>query len=211
MASGTLFRKPLERCAISGRGVGGLIVGIAMVVGEGIGQERARGKELELSELLRHPARVTAEIITKTGCSLGRYEALPVWRVIAPFVDGIPRTTQQTMVLVFTAADGSQTVLSMAEVMPPVPLPPLLLLRRVEGGIGDTVRVPVRGGRVDISLVEQAVAPAVRLRYRLQAVLPREPEFRFPVLVVGADVEPLRWLPSVVRVDIVEPFQGQAR
>ncbi len=158
-----------------------------------------------LERLLRHPARVTAELTTTAGQRLGRYEVVPLWDVIRPSVAGLPDTVVRETVLVVTAANGARVVLALGEVLPSAALPPLLLLRRIEGRIGDTVRVPVRAGKVVAEKVEDAIAPAVRLRYRVQSrqnvVLPQ----RFPVLIVGADRTTLRWLPEVVRVDFFVP------
>ncbi|MCS6965758.1 MAG: hypothetical protein NZ473_03210 [Candidatus Kapabacteria bacterium] len=175
----------------------------------GVGAESVapgQGERIELELLLRHPKQITAELRTPSGRSLGRFEVLPVWEVVRPLVVGVPDSLHRETVLVFSSVDGRRSVLSLAEVMPPAPLPPLFLLRRVEGRTGDTVRVPVRAsGRIATEQVEQAFAPAVRLRYRVLARLNRLPSLRFPALVVGADPQPSRWLSEVVRVDVLQP------
>lgn len=170
------------------------------------GAERgAQGIPLVLEELLRHPARVTAELRAATGRWLGRYEVVPLWAVVRPWVQGVPDSVVRAMVLVVTAADGARVALALAETLPSAALPPLLLLRRAEGSVGDTVRVPVRAGKVADEVVEAAVMPAVRLRYRIQSSLRVLPALHPPALVVGADRTTVRWLSQVVRVELVAP------
>ncbi|MEN3026808.1 MAG: hypothetical protein ABDH31_03750 [Chlorobiota bacterium] len=186
-----------------------LAVLCSAVVGVAI-ENHVHGQRIELQTLLQHPGRITAELRASNGRSLGRFEVLPVWELVRPLVAGIPDSLHRETVLVFSSVDGRQSVLNLAEVMPPAPLPPLVLLRRVQGRTGDTVRVSVGPSeRVSIPQVEQAFAPAVRLRYRLLARLDRLPALRFPALVVGTDPQPLRWLSEVVRVDVLQPQREQ--
>ncbi len=162
---------------------------------------------LEGELLAQHPARTTVEIRSPSGQSLGRYEAIRLWDVVLPHVAGVPDSLYREFAVLVAGRDGRRVVLAAEEVVPQAGLPPLLLLRRVDGRIGDTVRVPVRGagrvGHVEREEVERALAPAVRLRYRLRTELRRMPPLQFPALIVGTDVKPWRWISGAAVLEVV--------
>jgi len=183
-----------------------LVVGLTLL--RSAAAEVPGGCAVELERLRQHPKRQTVELLSATGRSLGKYEALLLWDVVSGLVSGVPDTMYRELAVVVTAADGRRAVMGMVEVLPEADLPPLLLLGAVRGRVGDTVRVPVRAGAVALGVVDSAVAPAVRLRYRIRAALQKLPMVQYPALLLGTERQPRRWLSGVVRCEVVRPGHG---
>ncbi len=188
-----------------------LIASIGLLGGWTATADVARwGQRIELPVLRQHPARVTAELRDASGRVVGRYEAVYLWEVVRPLLGNVPDSLYGELAVMVTASGGRRAVFSVVEILPEAGLPPLVLLGPVRGSIGDTVRVGIApDGSPRWEELEAAIAPAVRLRYRLQARLRRIPVVSFPALVVGAERYPRRWLSGLVRVDVLQPGRQQ--
>ncbi len=106
------------------------------------------------------------------------------------------------MVLRVQAADGKAVLLSGGELRMAA-IPPLLLLERPRGRLGDTVRLRVgRAAQLPLEQVDTALQPAVVRRYRVLTHIGswRAPEL--PALIVGTDRRPGRWVERVQRIEL---------
>jgi len=169
----------------------------ALLSGESQAQPIARWDESALKELASSPAVQTVELRSAEGRNLGRFRALELGRLHTALSNG-----EGSMVLRVQAADGRAVLLSGGELRSAA-IPPLLLLERPRGRLGDTVRLRVgRAEQLPLEQVDGALQPAVVRRYRVLTHVGRRKTLELPALVVGTDQHPERWVEQVQRIEL---------